>query len=1799
MANGKDHELFGEVNINIGGIQQATNDIAKSFKDIEKAVEKTGETIEDFGKKTKDNLDGVSSGTGVVSDSQKKVAKSTKTAWTKYYKELEAVRKQDVEKAYALREQELAKERELQAKQSSLAIDSSNSYFARKKDETQKLVDYYSTTINGIMQRSKTKTDTFAQSFSSIMTQIKRLDSAYGKAIKKDPTSLTSGDASLIQNYRTIHQKLVKLSSFFADKMVKAQNDANEKAANKSIAEQKRADKAKIKSAQDAQLAKEKLIEKELAKEAKLGEKRQSKYASGVIKDQENQVKAEQARIRKAEAESRSKRKADEKAYADYTKRQYKETTDSIVNEYKKHEITGAQAINKLKEQLRTLQPAYDKVAKKQTALSPKEKSIINSYNNIKKSIVGIETELAGADHKQKSFLQNAMKWSFAYKLINGVWQSFKDGLKTLNEVDDALVNIRKVTDMTAKEGQVLAQNAAAEVAAYGRTVQDYLSAYEMFAKAGFRDQTLDDLSKLSLLLQNVGDITAEVANKTLIAANAGFKLGGNYEKLTHIIDVMNNISNNNAVTVEKMSEAITVSASVAQFAGFSFDEYMAIIGSTAAVTQREGSEIGRAMRTIVANIMQVADAEAEVDEDTFAKSGKALKRIADIDLTDTSGNMRDVMDILTELAGKWSGLNDLQQTELANTIGNKRQIDIFLGMMNNWTVVEKQLGEAVDSTGSALQENETYLDSITAKTNEFKNAVTKLWLDTIQTDVIKAVVNFATGIIKVVDAIGVGKLAIVVFTGILVGSVIPAILSTIVAIKAAIVAGKGLISVLAVSPWGLAAIAISAVVAGIMYLTSASGDATNQLDKMLETIQALKSEFDQEGTEVSGYADSFKELYDKQEKTLDETLKLADASAKLNGVFKQYGVVAYTAEDGTKQFGLAQEFVGDTVAYTNIKIGEQITSYEDLNLALKAVTESRLLMLKAQYVQLNEESEKLLNNNEQLTTSFDSVKKSFTNWWTGQSTDGISNIFAYYADPIDRAEEIQGQFEEQIKASLARAGVSYEGFFDSTLTAYQKMQAAINTNKLNSTDDKWLYDLYATLRVEVEKAISVQAEYQSIISQLEEINKRLSTSNNEVAVSFETIATVAKDIDSLGDSLNNVVDKVDMLNGVMTDLRDEKELTLDQITDLITAYPELSNYVDKATGAFNIQIDALEALKSVYLEEAKTTATTAATKLKAVALASASIVSVYAKEVEALKVLSSAQVESAKSAQYNAKMGELLALGLSPQQAHQYAADAANALADDLNEYNKAAGDLALIQAQINKLSSGGKATPSKSSKTSTDKEKAYLDSIEAKYKLIRDTIEDIYGDGKITALQALAKINNELNSIKGTYDKIKAKAENTWSDLEKALVGHYEDMLNLQEKYASQVEQDYDDAVSGVETLQSRVVDALRLQYEKQKQLALDAIEKQREAENDAFDERIKELEAEKAAIEDTRAEDEANLDTLKAKLELAKLDDSVYGKKRQAELEAEVRDLEKKLAIADIDAEIAQIETDKDARNTYYDDQVTATTTMYDQMLEDAKVYAEANRLILEGHMDDIVALLETYAPDFSGIGQMLGKSMADEIKAEVQSALNDITTVTTGTTPPVDTSAPQSPTVTGGSSSTSLAWDGKVYRRGSTGDTVKRIQKNLIAKGFSVGSSGADGRFGGATEDAVEAFQKKFSLGIDGIVGSKTWKELIAFASGGIPQFNSSANGGVVYAHAKERILSAAQTKTFDEFVYTFLPRLTKFLHSFDGTNTGMPTADVDVNVEMNNYITSKFDEDNMIDNFNRVVKKTLIAQGIKG
>jgi TP901 family phage tail tape measure protein len=1270
------------------------------------------------------------------------------------------------------------------------------------------------------------------------------------------------------------------------------------------------------------------------------------------------------------------------------------------------------------------------------------------------------------------------------------------------------------------------------------------------------------------LLLQNVGDVTADTANETLIAANAGFKLNGNYEKLAHTIDAMNNVSNNNATTVGKMSDAIKMAANVADTAGFSIDEFIAIIGTATAATQREGSEIGRAVRTIVANIRQIKDAEAEVDEDSFAKAGQALKNIAGISIT-MNGELRDTMDVLTELAGKWGTLDSIQKQQLATDLANKRQMDVFLGLMDNWTMVEKQLGEAVNSTGSALEENAIYTESITAKVNEFNNAVTKMWQDTIETESMKSFISFGTNFIDFINKLGLANVALTLTLAALsnktslihkgfvalftplkeLGS---AMLSFVSATSTAMGKNEGLIQSLKngkaaaqdtkASFSSLAGIIATVVVFALTQLAQAYDKAVKTAKELRTELEESYNNFTNNSEKIKETYNTYMELIEKQRRTSEESLLLKKSIDELSTSFEAQGIQI----DNSFQYMMS----------LNDSTKDVTRAYNELNEAMKESFYTENIDKYNEAIKQSEMTYRTyMTSTETAWKKFGMLATPLASFFT--KVDDISRGYRQTViSTIEPSYLLAGSMEEQasILADLIkRQRESNETWLSekqakNVRDEYKEISAILNElGIVTKTWDNVFNDLMITTQAEADKMNMVNKRLESYEGTLKTTTASTQEATKSTEELAEELAAAEEQAAKTKETFDNASSNALMLADAYYTVANKQQLNSKQISELLNKYPQLLQYYDANTNSLNINAQMIDLLINKELNLAKTTSVTSADRLNAILSTSSGALDAYKKQIQALQALSNAESFAASSIIYSETYASTLSRTGSGKTAVREATIAKRNLESNIRSYNAEIAQIAGLQSQLSSTKAYGTTSPnfekiakdasSSSSSASSEAQKAQeeaqkaqeeaqkrlLANTEARFELVRIAISNAYEKGAISAQVALARVNKEVNSIKGTYDTIKSKAENTWTDVEKLTVSHYENLLSMQKDYSAEVQRVYDDAVSAVESMQAKLVSAIRKKYEEEKSAAIKAIETQRTARQKAFDERIAQLEAEKAALQSTEKQDQANLKTLEKKLEMSRLDDSVLGKKRTAELQAEVNELRKNLQIAAIDKEIAKVKESAEASNQTYDEKIAKAEAYYEKLLSEANLYNEANKMLLSNNMNAIVELLKKYEPTFSGIGQLLGSSMAKEITAEVNKALASVNTVKSGikvpsisytpSSPSIVASAPTSPTAPApvpapvpapsAPVSSGVPYPNTVFVRGSAGETVKRIQRNLVAKGYSVGSAGIDGKYGPATEAAVRAFQSKYGLVVDGKVGPQTWPKLVTFKSGGVP------------------------------------------------------------------------------------------------
>ena len=389
------------------------------------------------------------------------------------------------------------------------------------------------------------------------------------------------------------------------------------------------------------------------------------------------------------------------------------------------------------------------------TGVDREFKSAADSADYFKKTgLTAFEEQSKSVDefNKKLARIGQVIKTAAAAMLVKGL----KDAVTEMKAVDAELINTAKATGASSEKMKELEQGAYRLAEAYGHTASEVLTAETAFARAGYGDK-IEQMAELNLLTQNAGDLSSEEASSFLLAADAAFGYEGNVQKLTAVLDGMNEVSNKNATDMSKMAEGMTVAGSVFASAGESAQTFTAMLGTATAATQRSGAEMARGLRTIFMNIRQIKGETEDgelIDGESIANAAKALREFAGID-TMANGELRKGSEILAELAGKWDTLSDVQKSAIAQNVAGVRQANILLALMDNWGTYEKMMAEYANAAGSAMQENERYLEGWQAKTDKLNAAWTKFVANTISSDFIKFFLDATSAILGFGGSLG------------------------------------------------------------------------------------------------------------------------------------------------------------------------------------------------------------------------------------------------------------------------------------------------------------------------------------------------------------------------------------------------------------------------------------------------------------------------------------------------------------------------------------------------------------------------------------------------------------------------------------------------------------------------------------------------------------------------------------------------------------------------------------------------------------------------------------------------------------------------------------------------------------------------------------------------------------------------------------------------------------------------------------------------------------------------------------
>ena len=349
---------------------------------------------------------------------------------------------------------------------------------------------------------------------------------------------------------------------------------------------------------------------------------------------------------------------------------------------------------------------------------------------------------------KLHSFLGQAASMFSFYDLIN----VGREGINTLKEFDDGLTKISYTMDMTKSQLDNLGKSVLDMASDMKSSIDDAMQVAQIYANMQTSAEEIQRLSEPTLILSNLSGFDSSTIADDIQAVTQQFDILA--EDSMHIADVYDYISRNIAVDYSKglnaMAEGLQVAGSTAKSAGLDFEQTASIIAKAVEKTRLEGSQVGNGLKTILTRTSKVGELSDEVDNETLSQASESLKKIG-IEVYNLDGSYRQFDVIMTELAGKWDNLTDAEKSNISFSLAATRQTNLLSAILSNFSDSMQLAEEATNANGSALENQNKYMESFSGHLQSLETEAKIAWLNILDSETLKSGVDLLTGLVKVV----------------------------------------------------------------------------------------------------------------------------------------------------------------------------------------------------------------------------------------------------------------------------------------------------------------------------------------------------------------------------------------------------------------------------------------------------------------------------------------------------------------------------------------------------------------------------------------------------------------------------------------------------------------------------------------------------------------------------------------------------------------------------------------------------------------------------------------------------------------------------------------------------------------------------------------------------------------------------------------------------------------------------------------------------------------------------------------
>lgn len=469
------------------------------------------------------------------------------------------------------------------------------------------------------------------------------------------------------------------------------------------------------------------------------------------------------------------------KAIQDFDKKcKILDTTIDSTSQHLKELGFDFRDLNQANVDMTKFKSVYERATKLEDSIANKSKYswLIDSLNGIKASAAGcegdvtdisarlsnleVEASRCGATtetlgQKLSRLFKEHFQTAIAMAGVAMVKQGLREVYNNVVDIDTSMTNLKKVTNETESAYSSFLSSASSQARELGASISDVIDSTAEWSRLGYTLDESQELAKWSTVLSNIGDgiDSASDAASYLVSILKGFRMEA--DEVEHVVNVLNSVGNNEPISESGIAEALVRSASALSAAGNSFEESVSLISAANSVLQ-DPDTVGTTLKTISMYLRaSKTDAEAfGVSVDDMASSvselRSELKSLTGVDIMkDAAGTeFKSTYQILKEISAVWDKLTDVSKANVTEMLGGKRNSNAVLSVIEQFSIAEKSMEDATNSSNSAMTEQERMMDSIEGRLKQLNASFEKFSNDVMSSDLIKFFVTLAT---KIVDA--------------------------------------------------------------------------------------------------------------------------------------------------------------------------------------------------------------------------------------------------------------------------------------------------------------------------------------------------------------------------------------------------------------------------------------------------------------------------------------------------------------------------------------------------------------------------------------------------------------------------------------------------------------------------------------------------------------------------------------------------------------------------------------------------------------------------------------------------------------------------------------------------------------------------------------------------------------------------------------------------------------------------------------------------------------------------------------